>query len=108
MIIKDLVNENNNFLTFEEFKNKYQVNIIFFDYYGLIHAIPQEYKQKIQSYANCSPQTTYKICRLFREEKISKCVYTELIEKVKIFHLFSRRLPRIIQSLKYSNTFSKT
>ena len=46
MIIKDLVNENNNFLTFEEFKNMYQVNITFLDYYGLIHAIPQEYKQK--------------------------------------------------------------
>ena len=85
MIIKDLVNENRNFLTFEEFKNKYQVNIIFPDYCGLIHAIPQKYKQKIQSYAKCSPQTKYKIYRLLREEQISKCVCTELIEKDKIF-----------------------
>ena len=70
MIIKDLVNENNNFLTFEKFKNKYQVNIIFLDYYELIHAIPQKYKQKMQSCANCSPQTKFKIYILLREEKI--------------------------------------
>ena len=103
MIIKDLVNENNNFLTFEEFKNKYQVNITFLDYYGLIHAIPQEYKQKIQSYANCSPQTKYKIYRLLQEEKFSKCVYTELIEKDKIFpqKIYER------QQLTLNTTFSQ-
>ena len=46
LFINDLVNENITFLTFEEFRNKYQVNIAFLDYYGLIHCIPQEYNKK--------------------------------------------------------------
>ena len=40
MIIKNFVNENNSFLTFEKFKNKYQVNIISLitmDWYMLFH-----------------------------------------------------------------------
>ena len=84
MFIKDLGNESNHFQTFEEFNNKYQVNITYLDYYRLIHAIPLEYKQQIQPYANSIPQPKYKIYRLLREEKMSKCVYTELVEKGKV------------------------
>ena len=85
MFIKDLGNESNDFQTFEEFKNKYQVNITYLDYYRLMHAIPLEYKQQIQPYANCIPQPKCKIYRLVREENMSKCVYTELVEKRKVF-----------------------
>ena len=69
MFIKDLGNENNNFQSFEEFKNKYQVNITYLDYYELMHAIPLEYKQQIQSCANCSPQLKYRIYRLYKKKR---------------------------------------
>ena len=74
MIIIDLVNENNNFLTFEEFKNKYQV-IIFLDYYGLIHTIPQKYKQKYNhmQIAVLKPNIKYTDCY---EKKRSQNVCT--------------------------------
>ena len=44
---------------------------------------PRNTKNKIQFYAIAQP--LYEIYRLLREEKFSRCVYTELIEKGKVF-----------------------
>ena len=62
----------------------------------------------------------YDIYRLLREENIYECVYTELVKQVKYsatkhennnqhqMQPFITRLPRIIQTFKYHNTFNKT
>ena len=44
--VKDLVDQNLDFLTYEEFQLRYQLQTKFLTYYGLINAIPQEYKTK--------------------------------------------------------------
>ena len=46
--LKDLLDQNLVFLTYEEFKVRYQSQTNFLTYYGLINAIPQEYKRAIK------------------------------------------------------------
>ena len=46
--VKDLVDQNLDFLTYEEFKLQYQLQTNFLTYYGVINAIPQEYKKAIK------------------------------------------------------------
>ena len=47
-IVKELVHQNLDFLTYEEFHLRYQLQTIFLTDYGLINAIPQEYKKAIK------------------------------------------------------------
>ena len=46
--VKDLVEQNLDFLTYEEFQLRYHLQPNFLTYYGLINAIPQEYKKAIK------------------------------------------------------------
>ena len=46
--VKDLVDQNLDFLTYEEFQLRYHLQPNFLTYYGLINAIPQEYKKAIK------------------------------------------------------------
>ena len=46
--LKDLLDSNLDFLTYEEFKLWYQLRTNFLTYYGLINTIPQEYKKAIK------------------------------------------------------------
>ena len=46
--LKDLLDHNLDFLSFEEFKLRYQMETNFLTYYGVINAIPQEYKKAIR------------------------------------------------------------
>ena len=46
--LKHLLDPNLDFLTYEEFKLRYQLPTNFLTYYGLINAIPQEYKKAIK------------------------------------------------------------
>ena len=46
--LKDLLDQNLDFLTYEEFKLRYQLQTNFLTYYGLINAIPQQYKKAIK------------------------------------------------------------
>ena len=57
-IVKDLVDQNLDFLTYEEFQLRYQLQTIFLTYYGLINAIPQEYKKNNKT-NRCTVRTSY-------------------------------------------------
>ena len=46
--LKDLLDPNLDFLSYEEFKLRYQLHTNFLTYFGLINAIPQEYKMAIK------------------------------------------------------------
>ena len=46
--VKDLVDQNLDFLTYEEFQLRNQLQTNFLTYYGLINAIPQEYKKALK------------------------------------------------------------
>jgi len=46
--LKDLLDPNLDFLTYEEFKLRYQLQTNFLTHYGVINAIPQEYKRAIK------------------------------------------------------------
>ena len=45
MLIKDVLSPTyNSFLTYTQFKEKYNINITFLEYYGIVDAIPKEWK----------------------------------------------------------------
>ena len=46
--IKNLIDHNLDFISDEEFKSRYQIKINFLTYYGVINAIPNEYKKSIK------------------------------------------------------------
>ena len=50
--IENLLDHNPDFITYEEFKTRYQIKTNFLTYYGVINAIPNEYK-------NLSNKRTY-------------------------------------------------
>ena len=52
--IKHLLSENNTFLSFDELKQKVNINIPFTLYYGLITSIPTEWKKLLRNQNNCS------------------------------------------------------
>ena len=52
--IKHLLSENNTFLSFDELKQKVNINIPFTLYYGLITSIPTEWKKLLRNPNSCS------------------------------------------------------
>ena len=46
--IENFLDHNLDFITDEEFKSRYQIKINFLTYYGVINAIPNEYKKSIK------------------------------------------------------------
>jgi hypothetical protein len=47
--IKNIISSNGTFLTFDEFKNKYDCNINYLDYLGLLSSIPKKWKDDINA-----------------------------------------------------------
>ena len=70
------MNENNTFYSREELQSKYNISINFLTYYGLLHAVPHEYKIKL----NIDTTVKTNINRLLATEKVPKFVYKELIK----------------------------
>ena len=58
--IKDLFDQNLDFLSYEEFKLRYQLQTNFLTYYGLINAIPQKYKRQFKKKNRCTARASYK------------------------------------------------
>ena len=59
--IGDVIDENNNFLSFESLKRKYAIDISFVNYYGIISAIPRQWKQALKQTRNetCNQSKTW-------------------------------------------------
>ena len=57
--IENLLDHNLDFITYEEFKTRYQINTNFLTYYGVINAIPNEYKKSIKQKNTQQEQRTF-------------------------------------------------
>ena len=71
--IGDVIDENNNFLLFESLKRKHTIDINFVNYYGIISAIPRQWKQALKQTRNetCNQSKTwYEDPSLFTTQKI--------------------------------------
>ena len=80
--IKDLLNSSKQFYSFVEFQNTYNSNLNFVQYFGMIQAIPREYKQHL---GEKHDKIMFKIDEIASKEKVSQYVYGELICKQCIF-----------------------
>jgi len=80
-ILKDLLDSNLDFLTYEEFKLRYQLRTNFLTYYGLINAIPQEYKRALK-------RTGVQREHLTQPWENLKVLTTKAINKSFVKHLF--------------------
>ena len=63
LYVKDLFDEQGEPLSLDRFQEKFNLNINFLQYYGLLDALPRTWKQKIKNnYTNFTPTNQYKIC----------------------------------------------
>ena len=78
--IKHLLNENNTFLSFDELKQKVNINIPFTLYYGLITSIPTEWKKILRNQNNCA-QTVNSTLVPLQDPPSTRTAYSFLLNK---------------------------
>ena len=78
------VDHNLDFITDEEFKTRYQTKINFLTYYGVINAIPNEYKKSIKQTNAQQEQRT-------QQSQSLKALTTKAIRKSFVNHIFEVR-----------------
>lgn len=72
---KDLLSENGNFLSFIEFKNKYNLHVNFLDYCSLVYAIPQSWKRSVRMVVSDVSDKSFQDVTLVRLHKSKRgCV----------------------------------
>ena len=59
--VENLLDHNLDFITYEQFKTRYQMKTNFLTYYGAINAIPNEYKKSYYQTNEHTTRTTYTI-----------------------------------------------
>ena len=72
--ISDLLKEDDAFFSYTEFQDKYHSKITFVYYYGLIHAIPLTYKQRLFHHRNDISCMN----KVLAADKAAKYVYNDL------------------------------
>lgn len=84
--INDLIKENGEFLSFEEFKHKYNINTNVVTYQGLLSAIPRIWKQNIIYNGEKLTNTECKLVSLLKSNrKVAKYFYNLFIMDHKEF-----------------------
>ena len=78
--IKHLLSENNTFLSFDELKQKVNINIPFTLYYGLITSIQTEWKKLLRNQNNCS-QTVISTSVPLQDPPSTRTAYSFLLDK---------------------------
>ena len=79
--IENLPDHNLDFITYEEFKTRYQIKTIFLTYYGVINAIPNEYQKSINLTNVQQEQPT-------QQSQCLKALTTKAIRKSFVNHIF--------------------
>ena len=79
--IENLLDHNLDFITYEEFKTRYQINTNFLTYYGVINAISNEYKKSIK-------QTNAQQEQPSQQGQSLKALTTKAIRKIFVNHIF--------------------
>ena len=89
--INDLISDHRRFYTFDEFQALYNIKLNFVEYYSIISAIPQSWKEKIIGKDKLDNITHPLVEKIRSEQKLCKYFYKMLIEKF-------RELPLNIQN----------
>ena len=80
--IKDLLNENGNFLNYQEMAEKCNTSFNYLQYMGIIHAIPHSWKQKLlepgEEIESMVPSHK-KLANLLHFKKVPREIYREMI-----------------------------
>ena len=82
--INDIIDGNGNILNYMEFRRKYNIDCHMILYFGLVAAIPQEWKMQLRDnyQRNITPsQSPYILVN--KKNKITKFVYNKFISKIK-------------------------
>ena len=78
--IKHLLSENNTFLSFDELKQKVNINVPFRLYYGLITSIPTEWKKLLRNQNSCS-QSVISTPAPLHDPPSTRTAYSFLLDK---------------------------
>ena len=79
--IENLLDHNLDFITYKEFKTRFQIKTNFLTYYGVINAIPNEYKKSIKQRNAQQEQPT-------QQSQSLKAPTTKAIRKSFVNHIF--------------------
>ena len=108
--IRDILNENNAFLSHNEICRKYGYTIDWVSYFGLIEAIPQDYKTIIRNGAYNDTVVTTFYENLIQKDLTSRILYFDLITRndilIKTADRWEHRLQTPIDKDFMSKTFA--
>ena len=116
--IKDLLTENGAWLMFREFCDKYSVECNFVDYYGLLHCIPQVWKQLLKEssgpkYEELFNQVTmvqkpvqWAYNMLFKEADVL-LKYSYILQKKVDVHIRSEDLTNSVKNIWHTTIIPK-
>jgi len=83
--VKDLIHANGGVLGYQDFKEKFKVEINFVDFYSLIHSLKPEWKRCCIE--NCTGEVKRCIEKLKMTKKVCKLVYACMIKHMKCVNL---------------------
>ena len=83
LYIRNLVNEQGAFYSYEDFQAKYNTRLTFIHYYGMINAIPATFKNALS--VNMTPSINLNLVRIKKKTGVSKTIYTDLVNKKQAF-----------------------
>ena len=82
-MISDIVNENNKFLTYQEFKTKFNIdNITFLDYQALIYSIPKSWRRVLRTDDPAGEPENKFLLQLRHSPNPSNWAYGRLMKKL--------------------------
>ena len=81
----DILSENGSILSLTQFKEKFDFNVNFLNYFSLVHAIPQKWKRDVKIVDKEVNNNTFQeelILKLLKTKKVCKLVHGLLVQKL--------------------------
>ncbi len=107
LYVGDFLNNNNEFMSYEEFNNKHNNVLNFLEYYGIITAIPASMKNVIRTelYDGNVPESNYS--KMIQKSLSSQYYYNEFIANGKILEKVTNRWENTFDLPMNTKDFSK-
>ena len=83
VFINDIFSIDKQFLSYQEFQNKYMISTNFLEYYGIVGAVPKGWKQLIPEYGRLHDIKNDIVDRLKSDEKPCKYIFELYLENIK-------------------------
>ena len=80
--LKDLLNIDGHFLSFDQFNEKYHVGCNILMYYGIISAIPKEWKNILHTPVNAYPISIYPMYKLLNFPCVTRTFYRHFVSAI--------------------------